>query len=126
MTENGRRREVEEVAEVLDEVYPGWAERVNLQQFHISDPGNCVLYYADGRYGRGMKKMRFSRAQFSAGTFSSPLYQGVWREVIQARKDPITAEFNRLCQEEEAKAAKRAKMMVLSMLIVSTLMTLFT
>lgn len=41
---------IDEVIPVLDELAPGWRNKIDLDNFDIFDPSKCVLFYAMGGY----------------------------------------------------------------------------
>lgn len=85
-------------AELLDTKCPGWADRIDLESFELSDPANCVLgqvyrtrrvdacfrAYADGVYKLEVKPFEYGFAVETFGEYES--LQDDWQLAIQARK----------------------------------------
>ena len=50
---------VDLVAEKLDEVAPGWAEKIDPVDLDLEDPFNCIMFQVFGDYILGLHKIGF-------------------------------------------------------------------
>ena len=72
---------------LLDEVYPGWDQKINLARLDIRDCGRCVLAQLYGDYDTGLDRPRLSSVVPSSHSFAGAHEVTVeWRRVILERR----------------------------------------
>lgn len=83
-------------AELLDEKYPGWANKVNYGKLRMMNSFDCVLGQVYGRYQRGMEELNLSRKNdviyygfYAIGSLESEtsLWCAWCEEIDKRRKD---------------------------------------
>lgn len=57
MTPQEARERVARGAALLDEKYPGWADRINLERFDLGNACTCVLGQLEGFFWTGAQKL---------------------------------------------------------------------
>lgn len=83
---------VERSARILDELKPGWADKIDLDNFDIQNPRKCVMHYAYKRwwnsqgFSRGMNDLKAHGYSCLGLAFAGPQHNDDWRLEIQARK----------------------------------------
>lgn len=83
-------RDTAAYAGFLDQLRPGWAERVNLSKLDIHSPSNCILGQVFAPRGLRWTGMGWSRGQRRVGVgparpFLGKEYEPFWREEIIRR-----------------------------------------
>jgi len=85
-------------AGLLDQLFPGWLDRVDLDRLDLSDPDGCLLGQMYGSYGLALSVLRISEVTaadygFQASTRWHPRRQfavltAAWRDLITSRRAP--------------------------------------
>lgn len=88
------RQRVHIGAEFLDENCPGWARKINLSEFIISECYNCILGQLYQEYEVGLNKLKipysigvaYGFSTYSQTLWEFPILQKMWVEEIKARR----------------------------------------
>lgn len=79
-------KDVRRAASALDIEAPQWESRVDVTHLDICDWQSCICYYAFGRNGWLTHARSLAvRYRFSLFVFSSPSYEGAWKNEIALR-----------------------------------------
>jgi hypothetical protein len=85
---------VQRGAQLLDEKYPGWADRIDLRSFSISSPWLCILGQLFGGYLEGVYSLNIVQQEALYGFNIKPTepfstfrqLQKLWQEAIEERR----------------------------------------
>lgn len=79
-------------ARLLDEHYPGWYEKIDLNEFNVHLTTNCILAYVFGSFTKGLRELGLEledayKYGFAASYHASDVSMtGEWKNEILARK----------------------------------------